>query len=212
MEEQKNLKKEDCPHCQISSKIIEQLKESGSNKREEYIVKKEQKEKGRMAVIRRQKIGRFLKFGVPALLFLGLIVFGGWQYGKRPVLPKGEKQKIAVFFSPTCSCCHEYVNYLKKEGFAVEEKQTQDMLSLKEKYGISSEMESCHTAVIGDYFIEGHMPIEAIKKLLEEKPDILGIALPGMPQGSPGMGGIKKEAFKIYGLSKVGEILEFMNL
>ncbi len=85
------------------------------------------------------------------------------------------------------------------------------MSSIKRKYQIPQNMESCHTAVIAGYFVEGHMPIEAIEKLLEEKPDIDGIALPGMPTGSPGMPGQQTEAFKIYALS-AGTASEFMTM
>lgn len=194
-------KKENCPHCQVSSETIEQLKESGSNKREEYISKKEQKEKGRLDRVRQQKNKKILFFGAPALLILALIVFGVWKYSGTVPVQKEDKTKITVFYSPTCSCCQEYLTYLSAQGFQVEKKETRDMLSVKEKYGIPSEMESCHTAVVNDYFIEGHIPVEAIKKLLKEKPKIDGIALPGMPSGSPGMPGPKKGTLKIHGLS-----------
>jgi hypothetical protein len=85
------------------------------------------------------------------------------------------------------------------------------MASIKRKHQIPQNMESCHTAVIGDYFVEGHVPIEAIEKLLSEKPDIDGIALPGMPQGSLGMSGTKTAALKIYALSG-GTASEFMTI
>ena len=179
-------------------------------KKEEYSAKKDEKEKERFYQTRNRKIKKILTFGAPALLILALIIFGGWKYNKIVPIPKEEKPKITVFYSPTCSCCKEYIPYLRKQGFSVEAKSTADMLSIKEQYQIPSEIESCHTAIIGDYFVEGHMPIEAIKKLLEEKPDILGIALPGMPQGSPGMGGIKKASFQIYGLSRTLTPYEFM--
>jgi len=90
----------------------------------------------------------------------------------------------------------------------VEITYTEDMSSIKRKYQIPQNMEGCHTAVIGDYFVEGHVPIEAIEKLLEEKPDIDGIVLPGMPSGSLGMSGQKIEAFEIYALSN-GTASEF---
>lgn len=204
-------KEEKCPHCQVSDETIEQLKKSGSDKKEEYVFKKEQKEKESLSKNRRQKIKKILIFGAPALLILALLVFGGWKYSKRPIVPKEEKPKITVFYSPTCSCCKEYLAYLSSQGFQVEKKETRDMLSVKEKYGIPSKMESCHTAVINDYFIEGHIPVEAIKKLLEEKPKIDGIALPGMPSGSPGMVGVKKEVFKIHALIN-GQMQDFMEL
>jgi len=83
----------------------------------------------------------------------------------------------------------------------VETIATEDMTNIKQEYGISSDMESCHTAVFGNYVVEGHVPFEAIEKLLEEKPDIRGIALPEMPAGSPGMPGVKGEPFTVYALS-----------
>ncbi len=83
------------------------------------------------------------------------------------------------------------------------------MSSIKKKYQIAQNMKSCHTGVIEDYFVEGHVPVEAIEEMLAEKPDISGIALPGMPPGSPGMPGQKTEAFKIYALSD-GTASEFM--
>ncbi len=83
------------------------------------------------------------------------------------------------------------------------------MSSIKKKYQIPQNMESCHTGVIEGYFVEGHVPVEAIEELLAEKPDISGIALPGMPPGSPGMPDQKTEAFKIYALSD-GTASEFM--
>ena len=83
------------------------------------------------------------------------------------------------------------------------------MSSIKEKYQIPPSMRSCHTVVIEDYFVEGHVPIEAIKKLFAEKPDIDGIVLAGMPSGSPGMPGQKTEAFKIYAL-RDSQTSEFM--
>jgi hypothetical protein len=76
------------------------------------------------------------------------------------------------------------------------------MQSVKEKYDISPIMESCHTMVIDDYVVEGHVPIEVVKKLLTEKPNIAGISLPDMPAGSPGMPGIKRDPFTIYSLAQ----------
>lgn len=109
---------------------------------------------------------------------------------------------ITVYKSPNCGCCVEHSAYLRSQGFDVNIVIEDDMDSIKEKYNIPGNMQSCHTAIFGDYFVEGHMPIEAIDKLLEEKPDIDGIALPAMPSGSPGMPGIKLEPFDIYQLSE----------
>jgi hypothetical protein len=109
--------------------------------------------------------------------------------------------KIIIYKSASCNCCNQYIDYLKENGFQVETINSQDMVSIKNNYNIPQEMQSCHTAVIGDYFIEGHVPLEAVNKLLTEKPSVDGIALPGMPSGSPGMPGVKSGSFTIYSLS-----------
>lgn len=106
--------------------------------------------------------------------------------------------KITVFKTAYCGCCAGYANELGKKGFDVETVTVQDIAEIKEKYGIPGSMQSCHTAVVDGYFVEGHVPIEAVQKLLEEKPDIDGIALPGMPSGSPGMGGRKTGSFEVH--------------
>ncbi len=116
-----------------------------------------------------------------------------------------------VYRSPTCGCCAEYEEYLRANGFDIESVVTDDADGIKEEYGVPEEMESCHTTVIGEYFVEGHVPAEAIVRLLEEKPAIDGIALPGMPAGSPGMGGVKSEPFTIYAVTN-GQVSEFMRI
>ena len=153
---------------------------------------------------------KFLVLIISIAFFAGIFLF--WSSLIKNDIGGSDENAITVFKSLTCGCCGDYVDYLKREGFKVRVENVSNMLSIKEKYKIPQDLESCHTAIVDGYFIEGHVPIEAIKKLISEKPDILGIALPGMPQGSPGMGGVKKEAFKIYGLSKAGEILEFMSI
>lgn len=129
------------------------------------------------------------------------------QFGEYGALSR----KATVFKSPTCGCCVGYVAELEKQGFEVNVVSTTDMSSIKHQYNIPGNMGSCHTMVIGDYFVEGHVPIEAVNALLEEQPNIDGIALPNMPSGSPGMPGAKKAAFRIYSLSD-GEISDFMTI
>jgi len=112
--------------------------------------------------------------------------------------------EVILYKDPDCSCCSQYASYLKSNGFNVKIIMIEDMDGIKKKYGISSNLESCHTAIFGNYFVEGHVPIEAVKKMLTEKPYIKGISLPGMPSGSPGMPGIKNEIFKIYSITDDG--------
>ncbi len=121
------------------------------------------------------------------------------------------KYTAELYYSPTCGCCKIYGDYLKSEGFEVKIRETQNIENIKETLKIPSELWSCHTVKIGKYYVEGHIPIEAIKKLLEEQPNIEGIALPGMPSGSPGMPGEKTEEFVIFAVSK-GETKEFMRI
>ena len=113
---------------------------------------------------------------------------------------KANKYNVEVFKTPSCGCCYGYVLFLEKENFKVKKTDMRSLHSIKKKYNIPLEMQSCHTTILGKYFIEGHVPIEAINKLLKEKPDIDGIALPGMPIGTPGMPGEKVEPYIIYQL------------
>jgi hypothetical protein len=125
--------------------------------------------------------------------------------------PVGDGPEITVFKSPTCGCCVGYTSELNKEGYNAEATSTQDMSMIKQQYNIPKSMESCHTAVMGNYFIEGHVPLAAVNKLLEEQPDIDGIAVPGMPAGSPGMPGIQQGPITVYAVSD-GETSVFMEV
>jgi len=110
---------------------------------------------------------------------------------------------IKIYKSLSCGCCNIYANYFQRKGNSNTEivnLQGQELAMLKEQYQIPKQLESCHTTIIGDYFVEGHVPLEAIERLLLEKPDIKGIAMPGMPSGAPGMPGVKGE-FIIYAVN-----------
>ena len=113
---------------------------------------------------------------------------------------KASKYNVEVFKTSSCGCCYGYVLFLEEEKFKVKQTDVRSLHFIKKKYNIPLEMQSCHTTILGEYFIEGHVPIEAINKLLKEQPDIDGIALPGMPIGTPGMPGEKKEPYVIYQL------------
>lgn len=119
--------------------------------------------------------------------------------------------EVVMYKSPACGCCGEYGKYLEAKGFKVKIIDLEDPGEIKNSLGVPESMWSCHTLKIGKYFVEGHVPVEAIHKLLEEQPEIDGIALPGMPQGSPGMSGVKTRPFIIYSISK-GEIKEFIRI
>jgi hypothetical protein len=105
-----------------------------------------------------------------------------------PALAEGSPI-VQVVKSPTCGCCSAWVDHLEAEGFAVEARDVdQEVLdALKSRLGITRDLASCHTAMVGDYFVEGHVPAADIRRLLAERPDARGLTVPGMPMGSPGM-------------------------
>ncbi len=117
------------------------------------------------------------------------------------VLGFGSGRSAVVYKSPTCGCCVGYADELEKQGFDVEVVSTEDMSKIKEQFGVPADKQSCHTIAIDDYVVEGHVPMEAVEKLLTEKPDIEGIGLPRMPSGTPGMPGPKRAPYEVYQLS-----------
>ena len=104
---------------------------------------------------------------------------------------------MTIYRSPDCSCCHVWADVARRAGWTVASADKLDMAAFKAEVGVPLDVQSCHTALIGGYFVEGHVPMAAIERLLAERPDIDGIALPGMPAGSPGMGGTQDAPFEI---------------
>ncbi len=145
---------------------------------------------------------------------LALLVFGAFflvKNNKEVKKESAQKIKMTVFRTPNCRCCLGYADEMKKQGFDVEIIATNNINKIKAKYNIPMDRQSCHTAIVGGYFIEGHVPVVAVKKLLKEKPNIAGIGLPGMPIGTPGMPGVKTESYRVY-QSKNGEFSEYITL
>ena len=97
------------------------------------------------------------------------------------------KNAIEVYHDPACGCCVNWIRYMQAEGYTVTSHEDRSMAVVKARLGVPAAAASCHTALIGDYVIEGHVPVEDIGRLLAEHPDALGLAAPGMPMGSPGM-------------------------
>ena len=95
--------------------------------------------------------------------------------------------KLVVTKDPTCGCCSGWVDHVRSEGFDAEVVETSQINRVKARLGVPSNLHSCHTAEIGGYVVEGHVPASAVKRLLSERPRITGLAVPGMPVGSPGM-------------------------
>jgi hypothetical protein len=103
--------------------------------------------------------------------------------------------EMVVYKSATCGCCNDWVKHLRKSGLTVKTVDVSDLGAIRQRFGVPDRLAACHTAVIGGYVVEGHVPATAVKRLLAEKPSVVGISVPGMPNGSPGMDGPNPEAF-----------------
>lgn len=113
--------------------------------------------------------------------------------------------QAVLYKNPQCTCCETYVAYLEQFGFNVDIKPTNDLAQISHDAGVPENLQGCHTMFVDGYVIDGLVPIDVVQKLLKERPAISGITLPGMPTGAPGMGGAKKEPFKIYAFTKDGK-------
>lgn len=118
--------------------------------------------------------------------------------------------EMTVYRSPTCGCCGKWVDHIKKNGFAVKDIVTDDMDKLKSERGVPKELQSCHTALVGGYVVEGHVPATDVADMLKRKPQTVGLTAPGMPMGSPGMEmGGAKAPFDVLEFDKNGKTQVF---
>lgn len=107
-------------------------------------------------------------------------------------------ETMTVFKTPWCGCCKVWVAKLEEAGFNIEVRNLDDLSSVKKQASVPKNLEGCHTAVLGEYVFEGHVPLAAIEKMLTEKPNVRGVSVPGMPQGSLGMGYDEKARYKVF--------------
>jgi hypothetical protein len=114
-----------------------------------------------------------------------------------PVFAVAAGPVVEVYKSEYCGCCHEWVKHLEENGFTVKATDVENPSDYREKFGIPKELGSCHSAKVGGYALEGHVPASEIKRLLAEKPKARGLAVPAMPMGSPGMEGPRKDAYDV---------------
>src|SRR5688500_14696577 len=114
--------------------------------------------------------------------------------------------QLTVHKHPSCGCCAKWIEHVEKHGFEVKVIETEDMAAVKKRLGVPDKLASCHTTQVGGYFVEGHVPAADIKRLLALKPNAAGIAVPGMPLGSPGMEvGGQKQPYSTLLVSKAGK-------
>jgi len=146
-------------------------------------------------------------YGKLSIWLLGAVtvIVGGVMLSRQP----SEAADVVVFKSPTCGCCNNWVDHLKASGYSVTVRNQRDLSPVKAQMGVPHSMESCHTATVGGYVIEGHVPADVIARLLKEKPAIKGLAVPGMPMGSPGMEGPRKDNYDILTFDDRGKTTVF---
>lgn len=111
---------------------------------------------------------------------------------------------VTVYKSPTCGCCNAWVDHMREAGFTVNAINTNDVDAIKRKHGVTRDLGSCHTALVGGYVLEGHVPAKDVKRLLAERPQVTGLAVPGMPMGSPGMEGMYSDKYDVVAFDTAG--------
>jgi hypothetical protein len=115
-----------------------------------------------------------------------------------------ELPEVHVYKTPTCGCCAKWIDHLRAEGFSVRATDVSDVTPIKTENGLPGQLASCHTAFVGGYLVEGHVPAADVKRLLEERPDVAGLAVPDMPIGSPGMEGPNPERYQVLSFGAKG--------
>jgi hypothetical protein len=142
-----------------------------------------------------------------ALLSLSLLGVVSLPSSAQPSRPRpAAVTAMEVYRSPTCGCCGKWVDHVKTAGFDPTVHQVEDVSPVKAKGGVPENLQSCHTALIGGYVIEGHVPADVIHRLLTEKPKIAGLAVAGMPVGSPGMEqGSRVDPYEVIAFTKDGK-------
>ena len=150
------------------------------------------------------------------IALVGVAVFGALSRGhaepahaaqhSESAVEAADAPVITVYKNPTCACCGEWAEHLKKSGFRVEMKEGADLNAVKTQHGVTMDLASCHTAEVAGYVLEGHVPADVIRQLLAEKPEIRGLAVPGMPAGVEGMpeAGPNRKPYEIFAIERGG--------
>jgi hypothetical protein len=149
---------------------------------------------------------RSLRFLAPAAA-LALVAFAA--PGQRQQ-QQAATTRMVVYKSPTCGCCTKWVDVMRASGFTVQVHDQDDVSPIKRASGVPASAESCHTAQVGGYIVEGHVPVADIRRMLRERPQIVGIAAPGMPVGSPGMEvGERRDRYEVVSFTQNGRTAVF---
>lgn len=144
--------------------------------------------------------------GVAAVMIAGAIGVGWWRSEPTSLeaVTSASNEVIEVYKNPQCGCCGAWVSHLQAQGFAVNVHEVADTAAVRAQHQVPAVLGSCHTATINGYAIEGHVPAADIRRLLKEKPGVAGLAVPGMPAGSPGMESSSPKAYQTLSFSRSG--------
>jgi len=152
----------------------------------------------------------FLIGGALVVAVAGAVVFSSRGDASPSVATEawaGEAPVMTVYKSPTCGCCGDWVDHMREAGFEVVVRDTAGMAAVKTSLGVPAALGSCHTATVDGYVVEGHVPAAVVRRVLEERPAVAGVAVPGMPIGSPGMEvpGRIPEPFDVFAFTADGQ-------
>ena len=119
----------------------------------------------------------------------------------------GALPEVVVYKSPTCGCCTEWVTHLRRHGFRVKPEDVSDLQAVKARHRVPQDLQSCHTALVDGFVVEGHVPADLVERMLRERPKVVGLAVPGMPVGSPGMEvpGARAERYRVLTFDRDGK-------
>lgn len=144
-----------------------------------------------------------------ALLVLFSIAVAAASLGAQSAGAAAKKSHLQVYKSPTCGCCAKWVEHVNAAGYTTSVTNLPDVSAIKTKHGVPAQLSSCHTSLVDGYVIEGHVPAEDIRRLLRERPAVVGLAAPGMPAGSPGMDVPNSPAYQVLSFDKDGRTKVF---
>ncbi len=149
-----------------------------------------------------------LKFNKPSifiwstLALIGVLIISmGLLWNERSEA-NASVAEVTVYKSPTCNCCEKWISHLRDAGFKVTGKNRHDMANIKSELGVNNNLQSCHTAIVNGYVVEGHVPADDIKRMLLEQPEVVGLTVPGMPKGSPGMESRQNDPYDVLAFNK----------
>ncbi|KYC43383.1 CopG family transcriptional regulator [Scytonema hofmannii PCC 7110] len=155
-------------------------------------------------------IRKSLRIVILSIITTGFAVIACATVAVADTKPYSGTQEITVYRSPSCGCCGAWVEHMQKHGFQIKDIKTDQIEAIKQKYNLPQELASCHTAIIDGYVMEGHIPANDIKRFLQQKSNLAGLAVPGMPVGTPGMElGNKKQPFAVVAFDNKGEVKIF---